>query len=184
MVAHPWISMGKSFQYENSPSRISWTSEPLATERFEAWCEGRTGVPMVDAGMRQLKELGWMHNRLRMLTASFLTHHLGADWRRGEEWFMRHLIDGDVASNSGGWGFASGTGVERRGYLRVFNPWGSKAEGEGEYVRRWVEELRECDDKVLFDEDVRRPQTYPRPIVGHKEGREAALERWRNRDEG
>ncbi|EGP92748.1 uncharacterized protein MYCGRDRAFT_32474 [Zymoseptoria tritici IPO323] len=183
MIAHPWISMGKPFQYELSPSNISWTPEPLATTYFTAWSQGCTGIPIIDAGMRQLLHLGWMHNRLRMITASFLTHHLGVDWRRGEEWFMLHLVDGDVASNSGGWGFCSGTGVERRGYLRIFNPWsqGREFDAEGGFVRRWVPELEGVDGKVIHDEGGDRGNVYPRPVVGHKEGREGALERWRAR---
>ncbi|SMQ44938.1 unnamed protein product [Zymoseptoria tritici ST99CH_3D7] len=183
MISHPWISMGKPFQYELSPSNIIWTPEPLATTYFTAWSLGQTGVPIIDAGMRQLLHLGWMHNRLRMITASFLTHHLGVDWRRGEEWFMLHLVDGDVASNSGGWGFCSGTGVERRGYLRIFNPWsqGKEFDGEGEFVRRWVSELEGVEGKAIHDEGGDRGSVYPRPVIGHKEGREGALERWRAR---
>ncbi|KJX94085.1 deoxyribodipyrimidine photo-lyase like protein [Zymoseptoria brevis] len=181
MISHPWISMGKPFQYSLSPSTITWTPEPLASTYFHAWSLGRTGIPIIDAGMRQLLHLGWMHNRLRMITASFLAHHLGVDWRRGEEWFMLHLVDGDVASNSGGWGFCSGTGVERRGYLRIFNPWsqGKEFDADGEFGRRWVSELEGVEGKVIHDEGGNRGSLYPRPVIGHKEGREGALERWR-----
>ena len=112
-------------------------------EMFAAWCEGRTGYPMVDAGMRQLLAEGWMHNRLRMLTASFLVKDLHLDWTRGARWFMRHLVDGDLASNQHGWQWVAGTGTDAAPYVRVFNPvaQGERFDPLGTYVQRWVPEL-------------------------------------------
>ena len=124
---------------------------PRALAAFDAWVEGRTGVPMVDAGMRQLLSEGWMHNRVRMVVASFLAHQLGADWRAGERHFARHLVDLDVASNDLGWQWAVGVGVDAAPYRRTFNPQrqGEKFDPDGVYVRRYVPELKHVPDRYL-----------------------------------
>ena len=111
--------------------------------RFAAWCEGRTGYPIVDAGMRQLVAEGWMHNRVRMLMASFLVKDLHLDWTRGARFFMAHLVDGDLASNQHGWQWVAGTGTDAAPYFRIFNPvtQGERFDPDGTYVRRWVPEL-------------------------------------------
>ena len=124
-----------------------------ADERFAAWCAGRTGFPIVDAGMRQLVAEGWMHNRVRMITASFLVKDLHVDWFRGARFFMEHLVDGDLPSNNHGWQWVAGTGTDAAPYFRIFNPTtqGEKFDPDGMYVRRWVPELADVDDKYVHD---------------------------------
>jgi len=160
---------------------VRWDEAP---ELFDAWCHGRTGFPFVDAGMRQLLETGWMHNRVRMVVASFLTKDLLVDWRRGEEWFLQRLLDGDPASNNGGWQWAASTGADAAPYFRIFNPvsQGERFDPEGAYVRRWVPELAGLSGKA-----VHRPWDspmlsggYPAPVVDHAERREEALARYRD----
>lgn len=130
--------MNKPFKFEYT--NITWEYSDF---NFRAWTEGRTGYPIVDAAMRCLNHTGYMHNRLRMITASFLAKHLLLDWRLGEQYFISHLIDGDFASNNGGWGFSSSTGVDPQPYFRVFNPWlqSAKFDAEGEFIGKWVREL-------------------------------------------
>ena len=149
---------------------------------FQAWCAGRTGHPFVDAGMRQLARTGWMHNRARMIVASFLTKDLLVDWRRGERFFQQRLVDGDLASNNGGWQWAASTGTDAQPWFRIFNP---VAQGErfdpcGDYVRRFVPELRDVPDRWLQRpwEAPSPPRDYPRPIVDHAEARVRALRRF------
>jgi len=159
-------------------------------EAFDAWCAGRTGYPIVDAGMRQLLAIGWMHNRVRMITASFLTKDLHAWWPPGAQHFLDHLIDGDLASNTHGWQWTAGTGTDAAPYFRVFNPitQGEKFDPDGEYVRRYVPELRH-----LAGAAAHRPweaadgyaHGYPERIVDHAAERTEALDRYqlaRNRD--
>ncbi len=156
-------------------------------EKFQAWCDGRTGFPIVDAAMRQMKELAYMHNRCRMIVASFLAKDLLLDWRMGERYFMEHLIDGDFASNNGGWGFAASTGVDPQPYFRIFNPTlqSEKFDPDGEYIRTWVPELRDVRGKAIHDPYARgeaktaQRNGYPRPIVEHKFARERALARYK-----
>ena len=148
-------------------------------EIFQAWCEGRTGFPFVDAGMRQLLATGWMHNRVRMVVASFLTKDLLIDWRKGERYFFELLVDGDPASNNGGWQWAASTGTDAQPYFRIFNPTtqGEKWDPEGRYVRKWVPELRGVEGKAVHSPGRRceRPADYPAPIVDHAVAREEAL---------
>ena len=143
-------------KYDN----IEWRNNE---DDFKAWCEGKTGYPIVDAGMRQLNETGYMHNRVRMIVASFLTKHLLIDWRWGEAYFAKKLLDYELASNNGGWQWAAGTGVDAAPYFRVFNPelQMKKFDPDHKYVRAWVPEYNTDD--------------YPKPIVEHKEARERAL---------
>jgi deoxyribodipyrimidine photo-lyase len=159
---------------------LSWDGD----ERwFAAWRAGRTGFPIVDAGMRQLAQTGWMHNRVRMITASFLVKDLAIDWRRGERHFFERLVDGDPASNNGGWQWSAGTGTDAQPFFRVFNPTaqGERFDPDGDYVRHWVPELR-----GLRGADVHRPwaresppRGYPAPIVDHAARRVLALARFR-----
>jgi deoxyribodipyrimidine photo-lyase len=147
-------------RYDN----IRWINDE---KLFKAWCEGRTGYPIVDAGMRQLNETGYMHNRVRMITASFLTKHLLTDWRWGEAYFAEKLLDYELASNNGGWQWAAGSGCDAAPYFRVFNPelQTKKFDPELEYIRKWVPELDSS--------------TYPKPIVEHKAARERALKAYK-----
>ncbi|HSL57476.1 MAG TPA: deoxyribodipyrimidine photo-lyase [Acidimicrobiales bacterium] len=160
---------------------------PDADARFAAWAEGRTGYPIVDAGMRQLLAEGWMHNRVRMIVASFLVKDLHLDWTRGARHFMRHLVDGDLASNQHGWQWVAGTGTDAAPYFRVFNPvaQGRKFDPDGTYVRRWVPELAGLDERRVHEPwtagDTLRddgPNGYPPPIVDHAEERREALARY------
>ncbi|MFN8514992.1 MAG: deoxyribodipyrimidine photo-lyase [Chloroflexia bacterium] len=164
---------------------LRWESK---REYVEAWWEGRTGYPVVDASMRQIVALGWMHNRARMITASFLTKHLLTDYRIGERFFMEHLTDGDLASNNGGWQWAASVGTDAQPYFRIFNPiiQGQRYDPDGEYVRRWVPELAGVPTKYIhapwaMPQSVQEEagcvigKDYPEPIVDHKQARELAL---------
>jgi deoxyribodipyrimidine photo-lyase len=147
-----------------------WNNDP---EHFQAWCEGRTGYPIVDAAMRQMNEIGWMHNRCRMIVASFLTKDLIIDSRLGEKYFMQRLMDWDLSANNGGWQWSASSGMDPKP-LRIFNPasQGQKFDPDGEYIRQWVPELRGLDTEMLvtgkIPQEVRDRCGYPAPIVDHK----------------
>lgn len=149
----------------SGPFRPAYASIPWreAPEELQKWKEGRTGFPLVDAGMRELNETGYMHNRVRMLVASFLSKHLLINWQEGEAYFAEKLLDFDLASNSGGWQWAAGCGTDAAPYFRVFNPESQlkKFDPRAQYVRKWVPEFG--------------TPTYPRPMVNHKEARERCL---------
>jgi deoxyribodipyrimidine photo-lyase len=158
-----------------------WVSGGEEVRRFAAWTEGRTGYPIVDAGMRQLLAEGWMHNRVRMVVASFLTKDLLVDWRRGEAFFRRHLADGDPASNNGGWQWAAGCGTDAQPFFRIFNPvlQGRKFDPVAAYVKRWIPELAHV---VASPAEIHAPWAletpppdYPAPVVDHAAARAAAL---------
>lgn len=148
---------------------------------FDSWCEGKTGYPLVDAAMRQLNQTGWMHNRLRMVVASFLTKHLLIDWRLGEKYFMSQLIDGDLASNNGGWQWAASTGCDSQPYFRIFNPirQSERFDPKGHFIRKYLPELESIPDKSIHFPHVyiekNNLNTYWPPIVDHKEARLKAL---------
>lgn len=174
--------MNKCFKFEFT--NIEWEYD---RDLFHAWCEGKTGFPIVDAAMRQLNTDAWMHNRARMIVSSFLTKDLMIDWRCGERYFMEHLIDGDFASNHGGWGFGSSTGVDPQPYFRIFNPLrqSERFDPDGEYIRRWVPELSSIEDHAIHDPynrgagSIARKNGYPEPIVDHSKSRNRALERFK-----
>ncbi|KAI9697141.1 MAG: hypothetical protein M1820_007876 [Bogoriella megaspora] len=182
LVHWPYVCMNKSFKYEYTD--IEWEYND---EHFKAWCEGRTGFPIVDAAMRQANHMGYMHNRCRMIVASFLAKDLLIDWRMGEKYFMEHLVDGDFASNNGGWGFSASTGVDPQPYFRIFNPLlqSEKFDENGDYIRKWVEELREVKGKAVHAPyergaaKIAEEKGYPRPIVDHKFARDRALTRYK-----
>ena len=162
---------------------IEWREDE---EEFERWTDGRTGVPIVDAGMRQLRATGWMHNRLRMITAMFLSKNLFIDWRRGERHFMRHLVDGDLASNNGGWQWSASVGTDAAPYFRVFNPvsQSERFDPDGEYIRRFAPELAGIEGRAIHLPGERDPKAcaecgYPPPIVDLKASRQRAIERFR-----
>ena len=154
---------------------FEWLSEPNAVER---WSRGRTGFPIVDAGMRQLWRTGWMHNRVRMLVASLLTKHLGIHWLEGARWFWDTLIDADLANNSLGWQWVAGCGADAAPYYRIFNPVSQsrKFDPDGSYIRRWVSELRDVDTTRVHDPNG-TVSAYPGPMVDLASARAAALER-------
>lgn len=154
---------------------MPWRTAP---RDLAAWQQGRTGYPIVDAGMRQLWATGWMHNRVRMIVASFLVKHLLIDWRAGERWFWDTLVDADYGNNAVNWQWVAGTGVDSNMFGRIMAPLAQSAKFDaGDYIRRWVPELAGLSDEAIHDPDAAgcRPDGYPAKIVGHREGRERAL---------
>jgi len=151
---------------------------------FKKWCEGQTGFPIIDAGMRELNTTGWMHNRVRMIVASFLTKDLLIDWKWGEKYFMEKLLDGDLAPNNGGWQWAASTGCDPQPYFRIFNPWlqSERFDPEGSYIRKFVPELQLVSTKALHDPAAHRGQFgYPNPLVIHSEQKDKALALYKGR---
>lgn len=177
LVAYPKLCRYQPF--------ISWTDSVIWRQdkvQLLAWQQGATGYPIVDAAMRQLNSTGWMHNRLRMVVASFLVKDLLIDWRLGERYFMSQLIDGDLAANNGGWQWAASTGTDAAPYFRIFNPTtqGERFDGKGEFIRRWLPELEIVPDKYIhtpwvWAEKQQLTLDYPHPIVDHKQARIATL---------
>lgn len=177
LVGFPRVCMHRAFRAETD--RLPWSYDE---ELFNKWTRGQTGYPIVDAAMRQLLQTGWMHNRLRMITAMFLTKDLFIDWRWGEQHFMRHLIDGDLAQNNGGWQWSASTGTDAAPYFRIFNPFSQsrKFDHTGAFIRRYVPELAD-----LHDEDIHEPSAlpallrsgldYPEPIVDHGAARDRVI---------
>ena len=172
--------------YNDDFQYMPWRS---SKSDYEKWCHGQTGYPIVDAGMRQLWQTGWMHNRVRMIVASFLTKHLLLPWQQGEEWFWDTLVDADPASNAASWQWTAGSGADAAPYFRVFNPitQGQKFDETGDYVRKYCPELSqmptkyihapwEADKKVLEDAAVVLGETYPKAMVDHSVGRQRALD--------
>jgi deoxyribodipyrimidine photo-lyase len=173
--------------------RIHWDHGKHADELFKAWCEGRTGYPLVDAAMHQLNQTGYMHNRLRMVVASFLCKDLGLDWRRGEAYFALHLNDFDLAANNGGWQWAASSGCDAQPYFRIFNPvtQSEKFDAQGRFIRRYLPQLAALPDKLIHAPWLARPvdladagvslgSTYPLPVVDHarRERRRWRATRW------
>ncbi|MES2002189.1 MAG: deoxyribodipyrimidine photo-lyase [Pseudomonadota bacterium] len=155
---------------------LRWRAGPAADADFTAWTRGRTGFPIVDAGMRQLWASGWMHNRVRMIAASFLVKHLLIDWRRGAAWFWDTLVDADYANNSLNWQWIAGTGTDSQLFNRIMAPLSQSAKFDAaDYVRSWVPELRGLSDALIHDPPANVRGSYPAKIVGHEEGRTRAL---------
>ena len=168
----------KGWNWRGDLQHIPWRHDAA---EFALWCEGRTGIPVVDAAMRQLLATGWMHNRLRMIAAMFLSKHLLIDWRWGERWFMQHLVDGDIASNNGSWQWSASTGTDAVPYFRIFNPLtqSRRFDAQGDYLRHWLPELRGLDAKAIHDPGLLRPASYPAPMIDLGFGRERALNAFR-----
>lgn len=163
---------------------IDVDTDDAARERFAVFCRGETGYPIVDAGIRQMLTTGWMHNRVRMIVASFLVKDLHLPWQWGARFFMEHLVDGDIASNNHGWQWTAGTGTDAAPYFRVFNPTsqGEKFDPTGDYVRRHVHELADVDTKHIHDPSglgLLAPPGYPAPMVDHAAERNEALLRYK-----
>ena len=171
----PRLSRHQAFRPETEA--LPW--EP-AGENLEAWKTGQTGIPLVDAAMRQLSATGWMHNRLRMVTAMFLTKNLFVDWRLGEQHFMQQLVDGYLPSNNGGWQWSASTGTDAAPYFRIFNPvtQSERFDPQGTFIRYWVPEIAHMEGKKLFNPNGAVPD-YPAPIVDLKESRKRAIERFK-----
>ena len=175
MHSFPKVSKGNPFQdYTNA---IQWRYDE---DEFNAWKNGMTGFPIIDAAMRQLKAEGWMHNRLRMVVAMFFTKNMLHDWRLGEKFFMESLIDADFASNNGGWQWSSSTGTDAAPYFRIFNPitQSTNFDKDGKFIKKFVPELKDLDKKVIHEPDssLRRHLGYPEPILNLKESRLRAIE--------
>lgn len=180
-IAHafPRVCQYKAFKRETEA--VAWRH---SDGDFRAWCQGRTGVPLVDAGMRQLAATGWMHNRVRMVTAMFLSKHLLLDWRRGEAFFMAHLVDGDFPANNGGWQWSASTGTDAVPYFRVFNPFtqGKRFDPDAAYIKAFVPELRELTPNQIHSPALlarHRPETYPGLMLDLDEGRKRAIAAFR-----
>lgn len=186
--AHNLLFHFPEFPEENHQNKFNAFRWQQDDDRFKAWTAGKTGYPFVDAGMRQLWKTGWMHNRVRMVAASFLVKHLLIDWRKGQDWFWDTLVDADLANNAAGWQWVAGTGADAAPYFRIFNPFtqGEKFDPDGRYVREWVPELSrlpakwihrpwEAPEAVLADAGVALGTDYPKPIVDHPAARERAL---------
>ena len=181
LVGYPHVSKHRAFRPQTE--NLAWRHAP---DELAAWQQGRTGIPIIDAAMRQLLATGWMHNRLRMLVAMFLSKNLLIDWREGERFFMRHLIDGDLAGNNGGWQWSASTGTDAAPYFRIFNPISQsrKFDPHGRFLRAWLPELAHLDER-----DIHNPAglgglfavaDYPAPIVDLTSSRERALQAFRN----
>lgn len=179
LAAHPRVAT-ESFRTEYDA--IEWADGAEADEALAAWRDGRTGFPFVDAGMRQLEATGWMHNRARLVTASFLVKDAGVDWRRGASVFAERLIDADVQQNHGNWQWVAGVGTDAAPYFRIFNPilQGRKFDPDGAYIRRWVPELADFDPDHIHDPSraPSPPSDYPAPILDHAQARQRALARY------
>ena len=177
---YPRVS--KHLPFKLDTQRLNWRDAP---DDLKAWQTGQTGIPIVDAGMRQLLTTGWMHNRVRMICAMFLTKNLLIDWRLGEAWFMQHLIDGDLAANNGGWQWCASTGTDSAPYFRIFNPvsQSQKFDSNGDYIRQWVPELSHLDAKQIHEPYAKNPDLeldYPKPIVDLKSSRVRAIEAFKH----
>lgn len=175
-------------EFNESWRGLGW-DDPGDGDKFLRWQEGRTGFPIVDAGMRQLAETGYMHNRVRMITAMFLTKDLHVHWRHGEAHFLRHLLDGEIANNNGGWQWSAGTGADAAPYFRIQNPWTQteRYDPEGAYIRRWVPELRDVDPKRFAKappEGEKISPDYVEPLVNHAREREETLGRFKAHKDG
>lgn len=170
--------VSKHQPFKASTQKITWNDDPNGLQR---WQQGQTGIPIVDAGMRQLLATGWMHNRVRMICAMFLSKNLLIDWRKGEQWFMQQLIDGDLAANNGGWQWCASTGTDAAPYFRIFNPisQSQKFDENGDYIRRWVPELAHLDAKSIHEpyaKGATKDLNYPQPMVELKTSRAKAIE--------
>ncbi|MCJ8146919.1 deoxyribodipyrimidine photo-lyase [Acinetobacter sp. A3.8] len=185
LYGFPKLSQHQPFKEETI--HIAWRDND---SDLRSWQNGETGFPIIDAAMRQLKHTGWMHNRLRMIVAMFLTKNLLIDWRSGEQWFMQHLIDGDLAANNGGWQWSASTGTDSVPYFRIFNPitQSKKFDPHGEFIRAWLPELAHLDEKAIHEPYKSAKKSseeidtldYPKPIVDLKQSRQRALDAFKN----
>ena len=189
LAHHPRVAEGRSFR--PAYDKIVWHHGKHADGLFDAWCSGQTGYPLVDAAMAQINQSGYMHNRLRMVVASFLCKDLGLDWRRGEAYFALHLNDFELASNNGGWQWAASCGCDAQPWFRIFNPvtQSQRFDPEGKFIRRYVPQLARLPDKAIHAPwtatpvelgaaGVRLGQDYPGPIVDHAQARKRTLQRY------
>ncbi len=176
-VIYCWPDLCKGKAFKPETDSVAWRYD---RDDFKAWCEGKTGFPIVDAAMRQLNETGWMHNRLRMVTAMFLTKYLLIDWRWGESYFMQHLVDGHFAANNGGWQWSASTGTDAAPYFRILSPTrqSERFDPDGDFIRRFIPELTNVPAKALHKPgcDELLKAGYPAPMIDLRVAREACLE--------
>jgi deoxyribodipyrimidine photo-lyase len=172
--------------FKEKYAKLPWSG---SEKHFQAWCEGKTGYPLVDAAMRQLNQTGWMHNRLRMVTAMFLTKDLLVDWRKGEAYFALKLLDFDLAANNGGWQWSASIGCDAQPYFRIMNPisQSEKYDAEGDFIRRWVPELKNVESKRIHWPHAHKKflkvgEDYANPLVDHKIQRQKALKLFKNQN--
>lgn len=181
LAAHPHVCMSAPFKLEYAA--VPWVHGDEADRRLAAWADGVTGYPLVDAGMRQLRAHKWMHNRVRMVVASFLCKDLLVDWRRGERHFHELLVDGDFANNNGGWGWCAGAGTDAQPYFRIFNPraQAEKYDPDGDYIRTWIPELEHVRGNEIWEPSpaTREKTGYPHMIVEHATARKEAIEAYK-----
>jgi deoxyribodipyrimidine photo-lyase len=189
LVDRPDIVKGAAYK-KDTDNKLNWSYD---NDDFEAWCQGMTGVPLIDAAMRCLNQTGFMHNRLRMVTAMFLTKDLFIDWRLGERYFMQNLIDGDFASNNGGWQWSASTGTDAAPYFRIMNPFSQAKTHDKDaiFIKSWLPELKDIPANILHDENKLRKAlskqgafahvNYPLPMVEHKQARRYAIEQFKAR---
>lgn len=179
MVCSPSLCKNQPFKKETL--HVQWEHDP---ESVNAWQQGLTGFPIIDAGMRQLLRTGWMHNRLRMLTASFFSKLMLIDWRQGEAFFMQHLLDGDFASNNGGWQWSASTGCDASPWFRIFSPLkqSQRFDSEGHFIRKMIPELAPLDGKAIHNppSDIRKKLGYPEPIIDYQQARQRVLARFKH----
>ncbi|QEY58419.1 deoxyribodipyrimidine photo-lyase [Pseudomonas sp. C27(2019)] len=181
LVGYPKVSRNRAFKAETEA--LAWRDSP---KDLLAWQQGRTGFPIIDAAMRQLLATGWMHNRLRMIVAMFLTKNLLIDWREGERFFMQHLIDGSLAANNGGWQWSASTGTDAVPYFRIFNPvsQSQRFDPKGDFIRRWLPELKHLSAKEIHQPKLLSglfgTEDYPKPIVDLSSSRQRALTAFKN----
>ena len=175
LYGFPRVSMNRAFKEETE--KLPWSHDQAL---LKAWQKGETGYPLVDAAMKQLVHTGWMHNRLRMITAMFLSKNLMLDWRLGEAFFMEHLIDGDLSANNGGWQWSASTGTDAAPYFRMFNPvsQSQKFDPEGLFIREWLPQLKELDNKTIHEPwTAKEPvDNYPLPVVDHSASRAKVMD--------
>lgn len=179
MVQFPKLNKCEAFRPEVE-NRIVWSDDPVL---FAAWCNGETGFSIVDAGMKQLRETGWMHNRVRMICASFLTKLLRQDWRRGAQFFMQHLVDGDFSSNLGGWQWCASVGADSAPYFRIFNPLrqAERFDPLGDYVARWLPELTSLPEHQRHNAQIAMTVGRPMPVIDYAKARAESLSGYQNR---
>lgn len=181
-ILYDFPKVSKHLPFKDDTKKVKWRD---AEEDFEKWTQGKTGIPIVDAGMQQLLQTGWMHNRVRMITAMFLSKNLLIDWRKGEQWFMQHLIDGELAANNGGWQWSASTGTDSVPYFRIFNPvtQSQRFDPNGEYIKTWLPELKSLSNKDIhapYDSKQKPSIDYPEPIVDLKSSRARAIDAFKN----
>ena len=174
-IIYNFPKVSKNLPFIDYTKNIPWNDN---AEYLERWMKGQTGIPIVDAGIREMLETGWMHNRLRMIVAMFLSKNLLIDWQKGEKFFMEHLVDGDIASNNGGWQWSASTGTDAAPYFRIMNPetQSIKFDPQGKYIKRWIPELEACPEAEIHMPANPEQYNYPKPIVDLKESRRKAID--------